>query len=209
MTRTRVLIALTGVALGTVLLTGCVQNDPGPSASHSHSTPKPTATVPATPEPQAPPTSSDAAWIQANKTIQSFTTIQYEIEHDGGANADRISVVAANDALTSTQKIGSDLSSKGLSITGGAPVWIANAAASSFGTVAGADGVKIPNGIVYARGCWDLSKQSTVAKTGAAPPDRSVKLFPIAFNVTYLPDLRIWKVTAQTNITGQSGAPQC
>ncbi len=191
----------------TVALSGCVQANtpPRPTATRSSSTPTPRLT----PAQVGAPSSTDIAWVEANKAIQLFTRIQYDIEHDGGANVDRIDSVAANHALTSTQKIASDLSSKGLRITGGAARWEPNAAASSFGTVVDAGGSQIPNGIVYARGCWDLSKQNSLAAQGTPPPDRSVKIFPIQFNVAYFSVERVWRVTDQTNITGLSGAPQC
>ena len=201
------LVTLAAVGTVGILLSGCVQTGPAssPSTVVTSSNPKPVTTS----TPVGRPTSIDAAWAEANKAIDSFTRIQYEIENDGGTGVDRINTIAANDALTSTQKIASDLQSGGLRIVGGAPGWAPNVAASSFGTVIDSGGTKIPNGIVYARGCWDLSKQTSVAKTGTPPPDRSVKIFPIQFNVTYFPAEQTWKVTGQTNITGQSGAPQC
>jgi hypothetical protein len=190
-------------AVITIMATGCVQGGTQPPPSPSASSPKPT------PSSIAAPTSSDDAWVQANKTIASFTQIQYQIEHDSGADVDQIDVIATNGARSSMQQIASDLSAKGLKIIGGAPTWEPNAAASSFGTLIDSNGKSYPDGIVYARGCWDLSKQSSVASTGTPPPDRSVKVFPIQFNVAYSPELRTWRVTDQTNITGQSGAPQC
>ena len=207
MTKPRVLLTVAAVGTAVMLLTGCVQGDPQPKPSSTRSFLTPGPTSP--PTAVSAPTSSDSSWIEANKTVNLFTRIQYDIEHDGGANVDRIDVAAANDALTSMQQIASDLKSKGLKVTGGAPGWEPNVAASSFGTVVDSSGKQITNGIVYARGCWDLSKQTSVANTGTSPPDRSVKIFPIQFNVAYFPADRIWRVTNQTNITGQSGAPQC
>ena len=196
------LLIAAGAAISLVV-TGCVQGDPHPSQSATLSQPKPTHTA------VAAPTSSDEAWVEANKAIESFTRVQYEIEHDGGAGADRIDAIAINGARSSMTQIAADLSAKSLKIVGGAPNWQPNAAASSFGTLIDVDGKQYANGIVYARGCWDLSKQSSIASTGTAPPDRSVKVFPIQFNVGYSPTLHAWRVTDQTNITGQSGAPQC
>jgi hypothetical protein len=207
MTRLQGLLALAVAATAALTVSGCVQTDPHPmpSATHSSSSSTPSPT----PTPVGAPSSSDDAWTEANKTIELFTQIQYDIEHDGGANVNRIDTVASSSAVTSTRQIATDLTAKGLSITGGAAGWQPSAAASSFGTVVDSNGSQIPNGIVYARGCWDLSKQTSIAKKGTPPPDRSVKVFPVQFNVTYFPSDRAWKVTNQTNITGQSGSLQC
>lgn len=211
MTTTRTLTPLVAVTLGAVLLlTGCTgtKTNADPTSTPKSSTPTPTAT-PTAPATVAPPTSNDEAYAQANTTIGLFIQKQYEIEAAGGKGVDAIDTVAAGEALTSMRKIASDLSSAGLSITGGAPGWQDNPSVSTFGTVTGSDGKKIANGIVYMKGCWDLSKQSTLAKNGTPPADRTVKVFPIQFNVTYLPGTKTWKVTSQNNITGQSGAPKC
>jgi hypothetical protein len=213
MTTTKKLTPLVAVALGSVLLlAGCTGTntnaDPTSTPKSSTPTPKPTPT-PTAPATVAPPTSNDEAYAQANATIRLFIQKQYQIEAARGKNVDIINTVATGDALTSMQKIASDLGSAGLSITGGAPGWQDNPSVSTFGTVTGSDGKKIANGIVYMKGCWDLSKQKTVAQNGTPPADRTVKVFPIQFNVAYLPDTKTWKVTSQDNITGQSGAPKC
>ena len=215
MTITRKLAPLTAVALSAVvLLAGCTstpESNAGPTKSPSSSaTPKPTPTA-TTPAPASvkAPADSDAAYVEANKTINLFAQVQYDIEAEGGRGVERIEPFASNEALTTTQTIASDLSSMGLSITGGAPGWEPNASVTTFGDVQPSSGAKIPNGIAYVKGCWDLSKQKTIATTGTPPADRTVTRFPVQFNVTYFPDSQTWKVTNQTNISKEAGAPQC
>jgi hypothetical protein len=72
---------------------------------------------PTSPDCVGAPTSSDSSDRRTRRPICSLGSSN-DIEHDGGANVDRIDVVAANDALTSMQQIASDLKSKGLKVTG-------------------------------------------------------------------------------------------
>lgn len=224
MTITRKLAPLTALALSAVvLLAGCTSttgpnagSTKTPSSSATPKTPSSTATPKPTPSATTPapasvkaPADSDAAFVEANKTINLFAQVQYAIEAEGGRGVERIEPFASGEALTTTQTIASDLSAKGLSITGGTPGWEPNASVTTFGDVQPSSGAKVPNGIAYVKGCWDLSKQKTLAATGTPPADRTVTRFPVQFNVTYFPSSQTWKVTSQTNISKEAGAPQC
>jgi hypothetical protein len=197
------------VAMGAViLLAGCTPAPTPTSSPSSAASSTPTPTAP-TPDAVEAPTGSDEAYAAANRTIEQFAQVQYEIQAEGGADVGRIEPFAAGEALRTMQQIASDLSTQGLSVTGGAPGWEANASATTFGEVQPSTGPAIPNGIAYVKGCWDLSKQKTLATNGTPPADRAVTRFPVEFNVTYFPESKTWKVTNQTNITGDEGAPQC
>ena len=213
MTKPRGFISLAAVALGTILLiTGCVQEPtPAPSASHSQKptpTPDPTYSPIGKPGSVAPPTTQDEAWVGATNTVKDFLAVQYEIERDTGANADRIDPFATGIALSNVKQVAAQLAEKKITTTG-APVWTPNAAASSFGTLTPMGGTAIPNGIAYIRGCFDVSGQTAKYADGSPAPVSATRVIPVQLTVQYSPDLKSWLVNNEVSILGQSGAPSC
>jgi hypothetical protein len=108
------------VAMGAViLLAGCTPAPTPTSSPSSAASSTPTPTAP-TPDAVEAPTGSDEAYAAANRTIEQFAQVQYEIQAEGGADVGRIEPFAAGEALRTMQQIASDLSTQGLSVTGGA-----------------------------------------------------------------------------------------
>jgi len=155
-----------------------------------------------------PPTNQDDAWVAANNTVKHFLAIQYEIEHDAGANPDRIDPYATGAALSGVQQVAAGLADKGIT-TRGAPNWSPNAAASSFGTLIPTGGTPIANGIVYVKGCYDVSRQTATFSNGSPAPVSSTRVFPVEFSVEYVADAKSWMVNNSQSIQGQKGAPTC
>lgn len=209
MTRPRELLRLAAVvAAATVLVTGCTK-DATPSPTRSVSpTPIPTHSTRGDPGATGPPTNQDDAWVAAKNTVKDFLAIQYEIEHDAGANPDRIDPYATGAALSGVQQVAAGLADKGIT-TLGAPNWSPNAAASSFGTLIPTGGTPIANGIVYVKGCYDVSRQTATFSNGSPAPVSSTRVFPVEFSVEYVADAKSWMVNNSQSIQGQKGAPTC
>ena len=209
MTKPRALLRLaTVVAAVTVLVTGCTK-DPNPSLTHSVSpSPTPTRSPQGDPGAMGPPTNQDDAWFAATNTVKDFLAVQYEIEHDAGANPDRIDPYATGAALSGVQQVAAGLAEKSIT-TSGAPKWSPNAAASSFGTLIPTGGTSITNGIVYVKGCYDVSRQTTTFSNGSPAPVSSTRVFPVEFSVEYVADAKSWMVNNSQSILGQKGAPPC
>lgn len=209
MNRPRELLRLAAiVAAATVLVTGCTK-DPTAFPSRSVSpTPTPTSSARGDPGAMGPPTNQDDAWVAANNTVKHFLAIQYEIEHDAGANPDRIDPYATGAALSGVQQVAAGLADKGIT-TRGAPNWSPNAAASSFGTLIPTGGIPIANGIVYVKGCYDVSRQTATFSNGSSAPVSSTRVFPVEFSVEYVADAKSWMVNNSQSIQGQKGAPTC
>ena len=211
MTIRRGLLALAVVAAATLNLTGCVQGDPHPSAAKTHSaspTPATTYSPVGNPGNAKPPANQDEAWVAANRTIKDFLAVQYEIEHDEGANPSRIDAFANGTALSGVHQAAAGLAEQGIT-TRGAPKWSPNAAASSFVTLIPTEGKPVANGIVYVKGCYDVSGQTATYANGSAAPVSSTRIFPVEFNVEYVPDAKSWMVNNLQSILGQAGAPAC
>jgi hypothetical protein len=211
MTKLPGLLALAVVAAATVALTGCVQAGPNRSMGDTHSeSPTPTATYSpfGNPGNAGPPASQQDAWVAANKTVKDFLAVQYMIERDGGADPGRIDAYANGSALSGVHQVATGLSEKGIT-THGAPNWSPNAAASSFGTLIPTGGIPIANGIVYMKGCYDVSGQTATYSNGSPAPVSSTRVFPVEFNVEYVPAAKSWMVNNSQSILGQSGAPAC
>jgi hypothetical protein len=209
MAKPRELLRLAAVvAAVTVMVTGCTK-EPTSSRSHSVSpTPTPTHSPRGDPGAMGPPTNQDDAWVAANNTVKDFLAIQYEIEHDAGANPDRIAPYATGAALSGVQQVAAGLADKGIT-TRGAPNWSPNAAASSFGTLIPTGGTPVANGIVYVKGCYDVSRQTATFSNGSPAPVSSTRVFPVEFSVEYVADAKSWMVNNSQSILGQKGAPTC
>jgi len=196
------------VAAVAVLVTGCAKN-PIPFLTHSVSpTPTRSSSPPREPSAMGPPTNQDDAWVAANNTVKDFLAIQYVIEHDAGANPTRIDRYATGAALSGVQEVAAGLAEKGIT-TRGAPNWSPNAAASSFGTLIPKGGPPIANGIVYVKGCYDVSRQTATFSNGSPAPVSSTRVFPVEFSVEYVADAKSWMVNNSQSILGQKGAPTC
>ncbi|HEX4400149.1 MAG TPA: hypothetical protein VHZ98_02355 [Galbitalea sp.] len=211
MNKPRALATLAAVGAAAILLTGCVQGNPHPSAGQTHSaspTPRPTYSPIGDPGSAEPPASQDDAWVAANKTVKDFLAVQYEIEHDAGANPNRIDPYANGTALSGVHQVAAGLAEKGIT-THGAPKWTPSAVASSFGTLLPTGGAAIANGIVYVKGCYDVTGQTATYASGAPAPVSSTRVFPVEFNVEYVPDAKSWMVNNSQSILGQAGAPAC
>jgi hypothetical protein len=202
-----VLIITAGVVVA-LAAAGCVQTGSGSPNPTRTSSPSPTSSPPGGPDHSKPPANQDEAWIAANNTVKKFLAVQYEIEHDAGASPDRIEPYATGTALSGVQQVAAGLAEKGI-VTDGAPKWSPNAAASSFGTLIPTGSPAIANGIVYLRGCYDVSNQTATYKNGSPAPVSSTRVFPVEFNVEYVLDAKAWMVSNSQSILGQAGAPVC
>jgi hypothetical protein len=202
-----VLIITAGVVVA-LAAAGCVQTGSGSLNPSGTSSPSPTSSRAADPEHSKPPANQEEAWIAANTTVKNFLAVQYEIEHDAGANPNRIQPYATGTALSGVEQVAAGLAEKGI-VTNGAPNWSPNAAASSFGTLIPTGGPAISNGIVYLRGCYDVSNQTATYKNGSPAPVSTTRVFPVEFNVEYVPDAKAWMVSNSQSILGQAGAPVC
>jgi hypothetical protein len=140
--------------------------------------------------------------------VKDFLAVQYLIEREAGANPGRIDPYASGSALSDVHQVAAGLAAKGIT-THGAPKWSPSAAASSFGTLVPTGGAPIPNGIVYLKGCYDVSGQTAVYSDGSPAPVSSIRVFPVEFNVDYVPDAKAWTVNNSQSILGQAGAPTC
>jgi hypothetical protein len=210
MIRRRGPLALAAVMAATVamLVAGCTRL-PIPSSTQTASpTSSPSYSPPGSPGAVGPPATQNDAWLAANQTVKEFLAVQYEIEHDAGANADRIDAYATGTALSGVQQVAAGLAQKGITAQG-APRWSPNAAASSFGTLIPTGGTPIANGIVYVKGCYDVSAQTATYSNGSPAPVSSTRVFPVEFDVEYVPDSKSWTVSNSQSILGQSGAPTC
>lgn len=218
MTITRKLAPLTAVALSAVvLLAGCTSTtgpNAGPTKTPSTSasqTPTPTASPyepVSDPGKASAPKSSDDAYVAADRTVKDFVAVQYEIQADTGANPERIEPFAIGSALENVKTIAAGLAEKKIT-TKGAPVWSADASTTTFGVLTPTNGTPIANGIVYLKGCYDVSKQTASYADGSAAPVSSQRVTPVQFNVRYVPEDKSWKVDALQSINGQEGAPSC
>ncbi len=211
MNKPRALVALVTLGTAAILLAGCVQGDPHPSAAQTHSaspTARPTYSPLGGPGSAEPPASQGEAWVAANKTVTDCLAGEYDIERDAGASPDRIAPYANGTALSDVHQVAAGLATKGIT-THGSPKWSPNAAASSFGTLLPTGGVSIANGIVYVKGCYDVSGQTATYSNGPPAPVSSTRVFPGEFNVEYVPSAKSWMVNNSQSILGQVGAPAC
>jgi len=216
MTLTRKLAPLTAVALSTVvLLAGCTSTpdtEAGPTktpTSSASATPTPTPYAPVSdPGKVSPPKSSDDAYVAANRTVEDFIAVQYEIQAETGAAPERIEPFAIGSALENVKTVAAGLAEKKIT-TKGAPVWTADASTTTFGVLTPSEGSPIENGIVYLKGCYDVSKQTATYEDGSAAPVSEQRVTPVQFNVRYVPQGKSWKVDALQSINGQQGAPAC
>jgi hypothetical protein len=190
--------------LGTVLLLAAC-TDPRPT---SPTTGPPTATSTPTSTSVGAPKTSDEAWIEATRTVRDFIEVQYEIQAATGANAARIEPYASGSALKSVKEVAAALAEKHITTTG-KPKWTASASASTFGDLTPQGGATIPNGVVYVRGCFDVSDQVPTYANGSPAPVSAQRIYPVQFTVRYSPDGKTWKVDALMNIADQQGAPTC
>jgi hypothetical protein len=186
-----------------LLVAGCTK--PNPTAPTSAS---PTSTASPTVTPVGAPKSRDQAWTDATRTVARFVEVQYEIQADTGANPDRIALYATGSAFKNVKEVAAGLADKHITTTG-EPKWTPSASASTFGDLTPAGGSTIPNGIVYVRGCFDVSRQVPKYANGSPAPVSNQRIYPVQFTVRYLPNNKAWKVGALASIAGEPGAPTC
>jgi hypothetical protein len=204
MTTARRFVSITTAALGVlIILTGCT----GPNTVTT-STVSPTQVPTPTASPVDSPKSRDEAWLEATRTVADFVDVQFAIQADTGANPERIEPYATGSALKNVKDVAAGLAEKHITTTGH-PKWSPNASASTFGDLIPPGGATIPNGIVYVRGCFDVSDQVPTYTDGSPAPVSSQRIYPVQFNVIYLPTDRTWKVDSLQNIADQQGAPTC
>lgn len=192
------------IVLGVTACTG--DGAPTPTSS---STQGPTTTNQPTLSPTGvdPPIDSDDAWEHATDAITDFLVVQSAIQADAGAGVDRIEPYATGEALDGVRQVAAQLSEKQIRVDGDT-FFTPNAAASSFGDLTTAQAT-IPNGVVYVVGCYDSSKQMPRYADGTDAPVPDVRVVPVQFVVTYVPEALAWRVERATNITAQDGAPSC
>ncbi|GAB3033900.1 hypothetical protein GCM10027052_09220 [Parafrigoribacterium mesophilum] len=203
MTTPRRFVPITAAVLGVLtILTGCTSpNTITQTTASPTQSPAPTASLTA-------PKSRDEAWLEATRTIVDFVDVQYAIQADTGANPERIEPYATGSALKHVKDVAAGLAEKHITTTGH-PKWSPNASASTFGDLNPQGGATIPNGIVYVRGCFDVSDQVPTYAGGSPAPVSSQRIYPVQFNVLYLSTDRTWKVDSLQNIVGEQGAPAC
>ncbi|MBO9041476.1 MULTISPECIES: hypothetical protein [Curtobacterium] len=207
------LAPVAAAALGAlVFLAGCTSTpaaDPTASSSKT-TTPTPTRT------PYAPiskpgsveaPKDENAAWKGASAAVKDFIAVQYEIQHDGGADPERIDKFAISTARDSVHTIAKQIREQKFKVYG-APKWAADAEASSYGALIDHDGTQIPNGTVYVVGCFDTSDQVSKKADGTVVPKSKTVRFPVQLKTQYIPEDKAWEVAETKSISGQ-GAPQC
>jgi len=207
------LAPVAAVAIGAlVFLAGCTSTpaaDPTASSSKTTTpTPTPTGYSPITkPGSVDAPKDQNAAWQGASATVKDFIAVQYEIQHDTGANPARIDKFAIGTARKSVHTVADQLAQQKVTVYG-APKWTADAAASTYGALIDHDGKQIPNGTVYVVGCFDTSDQVSKKSDGSIAPKSTTVRFPVQFKTQYIPDRKAWEVAEGKNITGD-GAPTC
>lgn len=211
MTITPRLAPVAAVAIGAlVFLAGCTSTPAAnPTASSSTTaTPTPTAYTPlGKPGSVDAPKDQNEAWSGASTAVKDFIAVQYEIQHDGGANPDRIDKFAVGIARQSVHTVAGQLAEQKV-IVYGAPKWTADAAASSYGALIDHDGKQIPNGTVYVVGCYDTSDQVSKKADGSIAPKSQTVRFPVQLKTQYIPADKAWEVADTKTISGE-GAPQC
>ncbi|MGJ1428469.1 hypothetical protein ACR8AY_14650 [Clavibacter sepedonicus] len=134
--------------------------------------------------------------------------MQYEIQADAGADPNRIDPFATGTVLMQVKSVAAQLAEKKGTVTG-APIWTSDASTTTFGELTPAGGAPIANGVVYLKGCLDISNQSASNADGSPAPVSDQKVAPVQANVRYIPAEKSWKVYETSNISGQAGAPQC
>ncbi len=188
---------------GTLLLGGCSgQTTIVPTTASRTASSTPTASSIGAPK------TADEAWSAATQTITSFVEVQYQIQASAGANPERIDPYATGSALENVDQVAAGLAEKQIT-TAGRPKWTPNASVSTFGVVTPQSGSAIPNGIVYVRGCFDVSDQVPKYADGSRAPVSKLRIYPVQFTVRYMPEDQTWKVDALQSIAGQQGAPSC
>jgi hypothetical protein len=213
MTITPRLAPVAAVAIGAlVFLAGCTSTpaaDPTASTSKTATpTPTPSAYTPITkPGSVDAPKDQNEAWSGASATVKDFIAVQYEIQHDTGANPGRIDKFAIGTARDSVHTVAGQLAEQKVTVYG-APKWTPNAAASTYGALIDHDGKQIPNGTVYVVGCFDTSDQVSKKADGSVAPKSETVRFPVQFKTQYIPDDKAWEVAEGKNLTGE-GAPTC
>ena len=210
MTKTKLTAIITATLAATVLLTGCTQ--PAPKPTHSTATHTATPTAAPTQAQVEPPSSTDAAYAAANKTIDGFFATDAAISAAPEKGADAMAKFATGTALANEQSIAAQLAEKKWYVTGPASSWTPNPSLSSYGEVKNnTTGTVYNNAIAYMKGCLDLSGRITRARAGATakPSDSPDKMRPLAITVQWTPNTRTWLVTDLTSVTGTSGVPQC
>jgi hypothetical protein len=204
MTTPRRFVPITAAMLGVLtILTGCTSPN-----TITPTTASPTQSPVATASSTDAPKSRAEAWLDATRTIMNFVDVQYAIQSDTGANPERIEAYATGSALKHVKDVAAGLAEKHITTTGH-PKWAPNASASTFGDLTSQGGTTISNGIVYVRGCFDVSDQVPTYAGGSPAPVSTQRIYPVQFNVLYLSTDRTWKVDSLQNIVGQQGAPAC
>ena len=210
MTKTTRLATGAAIALCALLsITGCTGSKPTHTTPASAtSTPPPTPVADPTQNPVGPPASADEAFAAANKTINSFLEMNFEMTRNPDQGAGLIKGYATGRALALEEDALNNLAMNKQRATGSRVTWQANAGLSYTGTVT-QSGKSYPNGVAYMVGCADASGVKWTAAPGHTPPALATPVNAAKYTVEYQPDLRIWMITDEGLITGQAGAPQC
>lgn len=207
------LAPVAAVAIGAlVFLAGCTSTpaaDPTASSSKTTTpTPTPSAYTPlGKPGSVNAPKDQNDAWSGASTAVKDFIAVQYEIQHDGGADPERIDKFAIGTARDSVHTVAKQIADQKFKVYG-APKWTADAAASTYGALIDHDGTQIPNGTVYVKGCFDTSGQVSKKADGTVVPKSKMVRFPVQLKTQYIPDDKAWEVAETQSISGEE-APQC
>lgn len=185
--------ALLGVAvIGTLLLAGCTSSGGGPTPSPTSSA---TAGGPsADPSPSASgvdaPESEEDAVTAAEAVIERYIALSDLIASEGGQEADRITEVAIEPALSGALESAKAIADNKYVVTGESEF----APESSYATDIESTGTTIPFGSVTVTGCFDTSNRPIKNADGSDAPQPPNLSSPREVNVVYVPEQKAWFV---------------
>jgi len=222
MTIRRTIITAAAALAAAALLAGCSgSNDPKPAkttaSSHTataSATPTPTAVVAPAQAQVAAPTSKDAALQAANKTVQKFIKLQFDLESNPSLGASYLNEYVSGNASGAAPSAVEQLQKAGLRLTGSPSTFQPDMGISYTSTVTAAAPKKTQYPFANAMLIGCLSNLGTgqkyIAKGGATPPALKLQSEPFEYQVMYSPDQKVWKVTAFQPADPNSGAvPEC
>jgi hypothetical protein len=212
----RPLIATATALAAIAVLAGCTGTAKNAAPTYSN-TPATTAAASSTPTPTvapaqaqvAPPTSKDDALQAANKTAQAYLKYNFEMQENPELGAGYLANYIDGTAAQNAQYTVEDELANGYHPTGKPVTFDPDYGLSYAVTITDtANGNKqYPNGRVTLIGCSDNSATTWVADAGHTVPAFPRGSFAGKFTVTYLPQLKVWKVIGLDQIT--SGGPTC
>lgn len=183
MTTKRTLTALAGLAAGLALLAGCTTAGPTPSGS---ATPTPTATPAPTQTPVAAPTDEDGAIDVATGILKQSFAIRGEVNAAGGKDTAVYDDWFVGNALEKVKREAALTAENGDETSGEVTAKINASFAQTHDDVA--------FGLVTLSTCTDFST-FIINNNGTPAPRPSNLQIPVDYQVTYISDEQVWKVS--------------